>query len=292
MKNSLLLHIFLALNFFNLVACTPEDKNLNRPNSFNQQGNLSDKGLRVGAYGQPIWALQNFENIGILSQACLVSQGFEVLKSDGKITKSCTIRQNHIGADGGSQGFDQWSILLKLKELNPSEYLIEKANGNLSRGVQTANYRGLRSYINYQDKSFILVRENDNKFHIKLEGSGELGSTNEVIKFIQTGFIEGEIQEQVWNISELNHDLVFLNRDQSFRVSSNAVKLNWIRTDCAEPEGITNALERGKPSADIILASNIAKKISDKGRLEWSQKFQNCSEARSIHSLNFEFLFF
>jgi hypothetical protein len=287
MKNtSFFSSLFLALTF--LSACTPEDQNLHRPNNFTEQGGPAN-GLRVGSYGQPIWAVQNIEQIGVLIQNCLQSSKTRVENSADLKTKSCRLKLNGDVASAAKLS-ESWKLDLTLKD-EAGILKVVNAEGQLVQNLSTAKFKNISAYVIYQNKSFSFNLDDNNQFEIELSSNGDIGSDTETIPFIHQIDAEGTIDTTNWNFSKLDHQLVLLKRNQSFTVSSNSLKLNWVNATCAEPTGMTLATEVGKASASILLAPNEANQVVTTGRKGWSQKFMGCQD-RAKPVLNFEFLFF
>ena len=291
MKNTALFSILFFVSILTVTACTPEDRNLNRPNNFTDQGNLS-KGLRVGAYGQTIWASQNVEQAGTLTQLCLNSRKTSVVKSNDKISKSCRLKvnSNSDGATKAAKVSEAWTVDLVLVE-NGSDYSVVAADGKLERGISTVQFKNINAYIQYQNKSFSMQESADGHFEIEVSATGEIGSDSDSIPFSHQISGEGQKSAATWNFSKLDHQLVLLKRNQTFAVTSENLKLNWINSLCAEPTGQMTATEVGKAAAIIVLSSNEANQVTTTGRKGWNQRFEGC-RSRLVPSLNFEFLFF
>lgn len=291
MKNTLFLSVLFVATISILTACTPEDRNLNRPNNFNEQGNGA-KSLRIGAYGQTIWAAQNIEQVGTLMQLCLDSRKTSVVNSNNKLTKTCRLKlsSNADGTTKQAQVSETWLIDLNLKESGTGYSLID-GDGKLERGISTVQYKSVNAYIQYQNKSFSFAQGADDHFEVELSSAGEIGSDADSIPFNHQISGEGTTAPQSWNFSKLDQQLVLLKRNQTFKVTSENLKLNWINSLCAEPAGDTFATEVGKATTPIQLSATEAKQITSGGKKGWSQKFTGC-QSRSVPSLNFEFLFF
>lgn len=288
MRLLLLLTVSVSL----LVACTPKDKDLHRPNYF-KQGDGS-KGLRIGAYGQPIWALQNIEQVGTLMQLCFKSEEPLEVGPGGKTTKSCQIQYVHdfdLSEQSKSQISETWKILLVLKD-NENGYALTSANGELEAGTSTVPYRGMNTYLKYHKKTFSYAADDKDLFSIILETTGEIGSEKDQIEFTEKSHSEGSSTAQSWEINQFEYQLALLNRNQTFNLSSGSMRLNWISPLCAEPAGEVQAVEQGKRPARIILSPVIAKQILDNGREGWkSASFEDC-QGRAQALPNFEFLFY
>lgn len=267
-----------------LTACTPEDKNLNRPN-FNTQGGPSGKGLRVGAYGQTIWAAQNVEQIGALMQFCLASDKTTVQKLNGIISKNCRLKP--VG-----NFVEIWMINLNLKETS-SGFSIISAVGEMLRGRAVATFNGTNITLRYDKKTFAFEENGNNQFALELFSAGELKSEKETIKFEHEITGEGVLSTQTWFFRDLEHSLILFDRNQVFRVSSNDLKLDWINPLCAEFSGMTLAVENNRAPTAIALSSKVATQKLPNGKDgSWNQKFNPSGCGRSSTVLNFEFLFY
>lgn len=291
MKNTALFSTLFLVTLLNLTACTPEDRNLNRPNTFNDQGSPA-KGLRVGAYGQTIWAAQNVEQAGTLIQLCLNSNKSAVVRANDRISKTCRLKVNS-NADGASKAAkvsETWSVELGLIDTGTILSVVN-ADGKLERGISTVQFKNINAYIQYQNKSFSVQESADGHFEIEVAATGEIGSDADSIPFSHQISGEGQLSASTWNFTKLDHQLVLLKRNQNFTVTSTNLKLNWINPLCAEPTGETTATEVGKASTLIVLSSNEANQVTTNGRKGWSQRFDGC-QSRAVPSLNFEFLFF
>ena len=295
----LILFPILAL-ILQMTACTPEDKNLNRPNGPTQQGNSSPQNLRVGTYGIPIWAFQNIEQVGSLVQACLASDKFAVAQNGNLFLKNCQLKYS-ISSDPSSKNAaltkERWDVKLTLRQ-NGTGFAVQAADGQMQTGTSTALVGKLNAYLTYKDKSFSFTLNEQNQLALDLSASGEVGSEADNLKLTQELSATGESVGSAWNLAQVDYQLVFLNKGQTFEVSGKNLNLNWVTPFCAEPNGTLTTLEVGKPSAQISLSATQAQQVISGKKKPWSQKFSGClarsagDKVRSSAALDFQFLFF
>ena len=141
--------------------------------------------------------------------------------------------------------------------------------------------------ILYDEKTFKFASDEANKFALELNSAGRVGTKSEEIKFSHQVKSQGEIKQDFWAVSNLEHNLALPERSQKFAVTSKALNLTWVNILCAEISGEMEALETGRPPALIALNKTEARQVGKK----WTQAFNGCAE-RTKTELNFEFLFF
>ncbi len=278
MNNSILNSILLAVLSLSFLACSPKDKNLNRP-FFNQAN--GGKGLRVGAYGQTIWAAQNVVQVGALINGCLKLEGNPIKESNGMFEKSCAIKFQF-----EKKIIESWDIKLILSENNSSSVVLS-AEGKLERGGGSSKFKSDDVFLVYDEKTFKFTSNEANLFALELNSKGGVGTKAEEIKFSHHIKSQGEIKQDSWAVSNLEHNLDLPVRSQKFTVTSKALNLTWVNLLCAEISGEMEALETGRPPALIALNKTVAVQVGKK----WTQTFNGCT-ARMMTELNFEFLFF
>ncbi len=278
MNNSFLNSILLAVLSLGFLACSPKDKNLNRP-FFNQAN--GGKGLRVGAYGQTIWAAQNVVQVGALINNCLNNQSVPLKQANGVFEKSCTAK-----FEVEQRVLEIWKINLKLTENNVSSVVL-LAEGKLERGDAFAKFNTTDVLMIYDAKTFKFTSSEANQFAIELKSTGAMGSTSDKIRFSHQIKSQGEIKTDSWAVTNLEHNLDLPDRSRNYSVTSSNLNLAWVNSQCAEISGETQAIETGRPPATIVLNKTEAKQVGK----SWAQEFKGCTE-RSATELNFEFLFF
>ncbi len=278
MNNSFLNSILLAVLSLGFLACSPKDKNLNRP-FFNQAN--GGKGLRVGAYGQTIWAAQNVVQVGALINGCLNLEGNPIKEENGGFEKSCVVRfQTELRI------VESWDIKVKLSENNISSVVLA-AEGKLTKGGGISKYKTDEVIIFYDEKTFKFTSNEANQFALELNSKGIVGTRTEAIKFSHQIKSQGEIKETSWAVSNLEHNLDLPQRSQKFTVTSKALNLTWVNPLCAEISGEMEALETGRAPAVIALNKTEAKQVGG----NYSKTFTGCP-AQTKTELNFELLFF
>lgn len=285
MKNLIYILGLIGVLGSTIISCTPEDKNLNRPTSFDAQG-ASAKNLRVGTLGQTIWAVQNIEQVGSAIRYCLDHEK-PIEKIDSKTIKRCNVEFRSSSTDGKANLMEKWKVMLELSADGHVLY----ASGDLVRGYSTTVFKTINSYLQYAEKSFSYTQTLDQKIYISVESSGEIGSNVDNFKFVHNVSAEGLTAEQTWNLSNFKHELTLLNMGQTFVINSNNVVLNWSSLLCADYVGTATAIEQGKTPSIVVFDATIAK--SDKPK--WSQKLRKCGnerEERKMTSLNLEYLFY
>lgn len=278
MNNSYLNYILLAVLSFSFLACSPKDKNLNRP-FFNQAN--GGKGLRVGAYGQTIWAAQNVVQVGALINGCLNLEGNPIIEADGMFEKSCPLKFQF-----EKKIIESWDIKLKLSENNSSAVVLA-AEGKLERGGGSSKFKSDDVFLVYDEKTFKFTSNEANQFALELNSKGGVGTKAEGIKFSHQIKSQGDIKQDSWAVSNLEHNLELPQRSQKFTVTSKALNLTWVNLLCAEISGEMEAIETGRPPALIALNKTEAIQVGKK----WTQAFNGCA-SRMMTELNFEFLFF
>lgn len=278
MNNSILNSILLVILSLSFLACSPKDKNLNRP-FFNKAN--GGKGLRVGAYGQTIWAAQNVVQVGALVNGCLKLEGNPIKETNGVFEKSCKIK-----FQVEKKITEGWDIKLNLSENNVSSVVLS-AEGKLEKGAGTSKFKSDDVFLVYDEKTFKFTSNEANQFALELNSAGGVGTNADEIKFSHQIKSQGEIKQDSWAVNNLEHNLELPQRSQKFTVTSKALNLTWVNLLCAEISGEMEALETGRPPALIALNKTEAIQVGKK----WTQAFNGCA-ARTMTELNFEFLFF
>lgn len=262
-----------------IISCTPEDKNLNRPNNFGAQGTAA-KNLRIGTLGQTIWAVQNVEQVGSLIRVCQDS-GRPVENLNSKMIKNCQLLYK---AD--SKASEKWNVKAELNDAGEVIY----ATGDLVSGYTTFAFKSINGYTQFDQKSFVYSVV-DKKIKISVDSQGEIGSKVDNIKFVHEVAAQGTVDGQSWKLSNFEHELTLLNLGQGFKITSNDVTLDWSSPVCADATGIATAVEFGKEPSIVTFDATLAKSEKPK----WSQKIPKCGTERGerkYSSLYFEYLFF
>lgn len=306
---------FSILSFFvwlTLTACAPADRKLNTSGGFANPNNQS-QGLRIGVYGQTIWAAQNVEQVGTLMSLCLQSNS--MVKSVGNLfSKTCQLKYSTSKLESAEspQTSERWTVELSLKNISSNEYLILAANGRSQNGHTTALYRGQNTYIRQDFKSFSYEAGEEKRldggstqtFRLEITSSGQIGSVSETMRYDHSVTAEGSSDLQgdqlIWNLKNVDHELSLLEKALKFNIQFASLSLNWVTPTCADFDGMALVGETGFRSSVIALTTTQARLVLEPGRRGgWSQNFKSCraqdeknNQKRESTILNLNFLFF
>lgn len=110
--------VFSFVCFLILMGCEPKDNKLSGTRGAAGPSTQNLNFLKVGSYGQPIFAAQNLEQVGSLVKNCLVSDDFtpeeRVVRGQNVLIKNCNLRlKNNVATKAlTSTLFEKWVISL------------------------------------------------------------------------------------------------------------------------------------------------------------------------------------
>lgn len=282
--------ILAASTLILFTNCAPKDKNLNRP-SFKNNG-FATNGLRVGSYGQTIWAMQNIEQIGSLFRMCDQSTTFKKELRNGETKKSCGINfaSGAKSAPNSGTGLsEKWDLQIVYR--NETEEIIS-ASGRLFSDDTEFMFKGVKASLRFSEKTFVFQALGEKRFNLEIILLGKIESASESFDFSQRTKSEVFVPNQEsWSLTNLEQKLEIPQRKQIFNISSPSMKLDWARLLCADFSGEMSAVEVGKSPGRINVSKTSATQITTNGRPGYSQPLISCDQ-RELADLNVEFLFY
>ncbi len=279
--------LFLSLSTLTLISCTPADQDLNRPAKGEYSGQNNSQDLRVGTYGQPIWTLQNIEQVGSLMEMCLRDESFPQVTQNQQVIKDCQLRYSDRGTIS-----EKWTLHLVLNKVNQGLEVVS-ADGNLQIGSAMATMGKTKIYLTYAKKAFSFRQNSQHEISVDISSQGEMGSEIETLKFAQDISATGIRSAAGWTLKSLESQLDLPNKGQSFQVESTQVDLQWVTPQCAEPKGELQTSEVGK-SSDVIAFSGTEAQLTSQPKRKWSRSLKSCHDkgARTQAQFNLEYLFY
>jgi hypothetical protein len=299
MKQSTL--VFLSFLVFMATGCSPADPKHN-PTNRSANPNSQSQRLRVGTFGQTIWAAQHLEQVGALLSQCLESQDSVQQRAQGFV-KLCQIRYKSSANEQGPQISERWSVELNLEAVENQKYRVVSASGQSSSGRNMSSFKGQNVFMRHEDKSFSLQKKAQGLFDISMNSMGDMGSASEKMTFELSLSAVGQevVQEgtRSWVLQNAQYELTLLEQRQVFNISFPQLKLVWVSPFCAQYEGEASAVESGRKPTALRLTQSQALQVMTNGRSGWSQAYLPCQlpgesqdGKRSQAVLNLDFLFF
>jgi hypothetical protein len=296
----------LAALLVMITACAPADRKLVSNLPTGNPGTLN-RGLRVGAFGQTIWVAQNLEQAGTLINTCLRSKVSVQKTTEGFNQKFCRMTFRTASTEGlmAPLTSEKWDVTVVYQDEAESKPLrIFRATGKSLNGYSAGVYKGQNAYIRHDMKGFLLDSNSETDFRIEVSSSGQLALGNEILRFDHSTQALGAFGEAdgrvLWQLVDVDHELVFLERSQRFNIGFKKLKLIWTTPICADFEGVAMTQEGGQSPVAIEVIPAQARRTTEPGRRGgWSQNLRTCqgmatneNAKRSQTILNFDFLFF
>lgn len=277
-----------------LMGCEPKDNKLSRSRSGGGTSPQSFSSLKVGSYGQPIFAAQNLEQVGSLVKQCLSIEDIEleerVVRGQTVLVKSCNIRQRSNIATKAvtSSLYEKWNLDVYVEKSVSGELRVLSASGSPQKAFGTGVLKSKTMDIEYRDKDFTLSLSAQNEFKVTFITNAMVESEDSSLEITTELEATGLAENDKWTVKDLN--FVMFAGGKKIEVKSQDLILNWQNT-CAEFTGVM-ASNNGRFTDDITLVPGRADLVVKKaGVSPWSQEFADCKK-RSTSFQNFEFLFY
>lgn len=257
-----------------LAGCQPKDNKLAPPPSSNPSSQAQSTGqLKVGSYGQPLVALQQLEQMGVLIQFCLIKTPVK----DG----ACTVRFSDQAQ--GPQLIDQrWVLDLKSDE-SPNGF--QQVTAELEAGQIFGKFKNEILHAEFINAEFTVKKTQGEFFDVSMMQNMNINGEILLTQIQAQLRMEGS----VWTFTGIQSKLVSLNKNKTIQSSAKELQLVWKSSECAEATGLFD-VQDGANKAQISV-NGLGAKLVSSSRSSWSQKLVACEKRRHSHQ-NYDFLFY